>query len=168
MDQDWTLKFSANQILLRFDVAPGLPPVRADSFRLEQVMYNLLDNARKYTPLGGTVTVTARLPGSNPTENKLQPVAGNANGDGCEDQVEIRVSDTGSGIPAADLPHIFERFYRADKARSRALGGTGLGLTIVKHLIQLHGGTVRAESAYGKGTSVIVRLPLEPINEARP
>jgi signal transduction histidine kinase len=72
---------------------------------------------------------------------------------------EIRVIDTGSGIPPMDLPHIFERFYRADKARSRALGGTGLGLSIVKHIVQLHGGTVRAESEIGVGSTFVIRLP---------
>lgn len=150
MEQDWTLKFSTNQVRLRFNSGAEIPPLQADAFRLEQVMYNLLDNARKYTPPGGEVTVTARR---------------------CDDEVEIRVGDTGSGIPKSDLAHIFERFYRADKARSRALGGTGLGLTIVKHIVHLHGGTVRAESVYGKGTTVIIRLPLsapaEPAEEAQ-
>ena len=72
----------------------------------------------------------------------------------------IRVSDTGVGIPAEDLPHIFDRFYRVDKARSRETGGTGLGLSIVKQFVLLHGGAINAESTVGKGTTFIIELPL--------
>jgi len=71
----------------------------------------------------------------------------------------LRVEDTGVGIPPADLPHIFERFYRADKARSRERGGTGLGLSIVKHIVQSHGGSVSAQSKYGSGTAIILTWP---------
>jgi signal transduction histidine kinase len=74
--------------------------------------------------------------------------------------MEVWVKDTGQGVLSTDLPHIFERFYRADKARSRELGGTGLGLSIVKHIAQAHGGTVEAESTFGKGMTVRLRIPL--------
>jgi two-component system phosphate regulon sensor histidine kinase PhoR len=93
----------------------------------------------KYTDAGGRIGVRAHLVGG---------------------QLELRIADSGRGIPPADLPHIFERFYRADKARSREQGGTGLGLSIVKHIVQSHGGSVAAESTYAKGTTIIVRLPL--------
>lgn len=102
-------------------------------------MSNLIDNAIKYTQAGGAVMVRAR---------------------GINGEVEIRVEDNGPGIPAADLPRIFERFYRADKARSREHGGTGLGLSIVKHIVLAHGGTVKAESEVGKGTAIILSLPM--------
>jgi len=113
--------------------------VQADHDRLVQVLINLVDNAVKYTPAGGAVTVRAR-----PT------------GDG---RVEVSVSDTGVGIPRADLPRITERFYRVDKARSRELGGTGLGLAIVKHLVLAHGGDLAIDSEEGRGTTVRVLLP---------
>jgi signal transduction histidine kinase len=103
----------------------------------------------KYSPAEGVVTVHA---------SRIPPLV-----DGSEDEgvkwVELSVEDRGSGIPREDLPHIFQRFYRADKARSRELGGTGLGLAIVKHIAQAHGGSVRAESEVGRGTKVTVRLP---------
>ena len=112
----------------------------ADPQRLEQVLHNLLENAVKFTESGGSILLRAAA---------------------CNGDMEVRVEDSGQGIPPADLPHIFERFYRADKARSRELGGTGLGLSIVKHIIQLHGGSVAAESKYGKGTTIILHLPLD-------
>ncbi len=140
---DWTLKFQAAGIRFLLELGAGLPGIRGDAFRLEQVFNNLLENALKYTPAGGCVMVSA---------TRAVMSDGGA-------ELEIRVADTGSGIPAADLPHIFERFYRADKARSRALGGTGLGLSIVKHIIQSHNGSVHAESRVGEGSTFILRLP---------
>ena len=138
---DWSQRSAAKQIALTADIAPGLPQISADVFRLEQVLGNLIDNAIKYTNSGGRVAVRAAA---------------------SRDGVEICVEDSGLGIPAADLPRIFERFYRADKGRSREHGGTGLGLSIVKHIVLAHGGTVRAESELGKGTSVIFQLPKNP------
>ena len=75
-------------------------------------------------------------------------------------QIQIRVADTGAGIPEKDLPRLTERFYRVDKARSRDLGGTGLGLAIVKHIVQAHGGELKITSEINKGTTVAVRLPM--------
>ena len=108
------------------------PQVLADRGRLEQVLVNLLDNAIKYIPEKGTITVSATDTGS---------------------MVKVAVNDTGVGIPPKDLPRLFERFYRVDTARSREQGGTGLGLSIVKHIVQIHGGTISVESSHGKGST---------------
>ena len=115
--------------------------VNGDTLKLQQVLYNIIDNAIKYTPRGGEVHCALNRSGKNAV---------------------IRVSDTGVGIPAEDLPHIFDRFYRVDKARSRETGGTGLGLSIVKQFVNLHGGTIDAKSTFGKGTTFIIELPLAP------
>ena len=103
------------------------------------MVYNIIDNAIKYTPRGGEVHCTLSRSGR---------------------RAVIRVADTGVGIPEQDLPHIFDRFYRVDKARSRETGGTGLGLSIVKQFVLLHGGTIDAKSAPGKGSTFIIELPL--------
>ena len=140
--RDWAMRSVAKQIALTAEIAPGVPVISADAFRLEQVMGNLIENAIKYTNHGGSVTVRAAA---------------------ADDGVEIRVEDTGLGIPATDVPRIFERFYRADKGRSREHGGTGLGLSIVKHIVLAHGGNVHAESEQGRGTSIVIRLPKTPL-----
>jgi two-component system phosphate regulon sensor histidine kinase PhoR len=113
----------------------------ADSEAARQILDNLVDNALKYTPAGGHIWVRWRAE---------------------DDEVVLEIEDTGIGIPEIDLPRIFERFYRADKARSRELGGTGLGLSIVKHLVQAMHGSVRATSRPGLGTMFHVRLPRAP------
>ncbi|MEA3209371.1 MAG: two-component system, OmpR family, phosphate regulon sensor histidine kinase PhoR [Chthoniobacter sp.] len=138
---DWKGRAEAKKVTLTLEAAPELPPLEADPRRLEQVVTNLLENAIKYTEEGGQIRITAVAIG---------------------EEIELRVADTGIGIPPADLPHIFERFYRADKSRTREHGGTGLGLSIVKHIVQIHGGSVKAESTYGKGTVISLRLPLKP------
>ncbi|MBC8081252.1 MAG: HAMP domain-containing protein [Gorillibacterium sp.] len=119
--------------------------LEADEDRLRQIMLNLLSNGIGYTPEGGEIHVKAE---------SVLPLH-----DG-EEWVRITVSDTGIGIPARDLPRIFERFYRVDKARSRMSGGTGLGLSIVKHLVELQGGYIRVESILGTGSSFIIELPV--------
>jgi len=136
--RDWEKRFEVRQLKSHLDVPGNLPLLEADENRLQEVIYNLLDNAVKYSQPGGTVSLGAAVAG---------------------DRVRITVADQGIGIRPADLPRIFERFYRADKARSRELGGTGLGLSIVKHIVQLHGGAVEAESEPGKGTTISVLIP---------
>lgn len=119
---------------------PGAPAtVHGDRARIEQVIMNLLSNAIKYTPDGGTITV------STGRQNQ---------------QVWVQVRDNGIGIPEKDLPRLFERFYRVDKARSRQSGGTGLGLSIAQEILRLHNGEITIDSVYGQGTTVTVRLPV--------
>ncbi len=124
---------------LSLEIDPALPAVFADPLKLGQVMENLVSNAVKYTPQGSRIVLAART-------DRV-------------DTVEFSVRDDGPGIPAEDLPHVFERFYRVDKGRSREKGGTGLGLSIVKHIVQLHGGRVWAESRVGEGTCFFFTLP---------
>ena len=138
-------------IALSGDMAPDTPPIDADEDRLQQALVNLVDNAIKYTPRGGQVTVSARA-----AETTRSSDGGTAPPNGF---VELAVSDTGIGVPAEDLPRLTERFYRVDKARSHELGGTGLGLAIVKHIVQAHGGWMRIESELGRGTTVRLYLP---------
>lgn len=124
-------------VTLTNDVPPDLR-LECDPGQIEQVIYNLVSNGIQYTPAGGSVTVS---------------------GWADEESVFMRVTDTGIGIPAADLPRVFERFYRVDKARSRATGATGLGLSIVKHIVDAHRGKVSVESEPGAGASFTVELP---------
>jgi two-component system phosphate regulon sensor histidine kinase PhoR len=131
----------AGRVTLTTDVARDLPAVRGDHDRLAQILINLVDNAVKHTPAGGSVAVRAST-----------TVGGRV--------VAVDVSDTGLGIPPADLPRITERFYRVDKARSRELGGTGLGLAIVKHLVIAHGGELTIDSTLGQGTTVRFTIPV--------
>ena len=117
-------------------------PCTGDAVRLEQVFLNLLENALKYGNRPG-LTVTFRIGRSGP-------------------DVHVEVSDNGPGIPYEDQEHIFERFYRVHKHRSRDSGGTGLGLSIVKNVVAAHGGTVSVKSTPGEGSAFLVRLPLKP------
>jgi len=122
--------------------------IEADEDRFRQIMINLLSNAITYTPEGGVVKII------------VQPFSTGHDTSTENQKVRIIVKDTGMGIPKKDIPRIFERFYRVDKARSRSSGGTGLGLSIVKHLIELHHGSVKVESTVGVGTSFIIELPM--------
>ncbi len=119
--------------------APEEVFVDADRNRLTQVGMNLVDNALRHTPTGGTVSIEVARE---------------------DDSAILRVRDTGSGIPYHDLPHIFERFYVVDRSRSREHTGTGLGLSIARHLVEMHGGSLTAQSVYGRGATFVCRLPL--------
>jgi two-component system, OmpR family, phosphate regulon sensor histidine kinase PhoR len=132
-------------------VENDLPAVLGDEDRLTQVMSNLLDNAVKYTPERGTITVAAH------------PVSDDAEQPALVTAVELSVTDTGIGIPEQDRPRVFERFYRVDKARSRELGGTGLGLAIVRHIVEGQGGRVWVETNTPTGSRFVVRLPVPQI-----
>jgi two-component system OmpR family sensor kinase/two-component system sensor histidine kinase BaeS len=156
-------------------VAPdGLPQIDADPQRLAQVLANLVANALRYTPSGGMITLEAttdhRPPATNPEgdkEPKRQGELSNAalfvspspGFTGAQSSVVFRVSDTGQGVAADDLPHIFDRFYRADRSRTRGGGGAGLGLAIAKQIVAAHGGAIWAESEEGCGTTISVELP---------
>jgi signal transduction histidine kinase len=117
--------------------------ILGDEDRLKQLALNLVDNGIKYTPPGGVVKLSLSQDSQ---------------------WAQITVSDTGVGIPAEDIPHIFERFYRVDKARSRAQGGSGLGLAIAKWVAQAHGGNIQVDSVVGQGTTFRVNLPLYKVS----
>lgn len=127
------------KITVHMNIEQGLY-VEADEDRLRQIIMNLLSNGINYTPEGGRVSIKIEGKG--------------------EDHIHIEISDSGIGIPKKDLPRIFERFYRVDKARSRSSGGTGLGLSIVKHLVELHKGTISVTSTVGSGSTFIIELPV--------
>jgi two-component system phosphate regulon sensor histidine kinase PhoR len=145
--RDWEKKFAEKELHVVVDLAPDAATIRADETRLQEVLYNLVDNAVKYSRTGAEIRLHAQRR---------------------DGQVALSVSDTGIGIGNEDLPRIFERFYRVDKARSSELGGTGLGLSIVKHIAQLHGGRVEAESQIGRGTTIRVLLPAVLSENASP
>jgi two-component system sensor histidine kinase BaeS len=126
-------------VAVRSDVPLGLPRLDVDPDRLRQIVQNLVENAVRYTPAGGEIRVTMRA--ADP------------------DAIRIAVSDTGVGVAEADLPHIFRHFYRADQSRARTSGGTGLGLAMVKSLVEAHGGRVSVESAAGRGSTFTVTFP---------
>jgi two-component system sensor histidine kinase VicK len=125
--------------IIEYFPSTSIPDIYADRDRIEQVITNIVSNAIKYTPDGGNIQMFA----------------------GClYNEVYIKIKDNGIGINKEDLPRVFERFYRVDKARSREHGGTGLGLAIAKNFVELHGGTIKITSKAGKGTEVLIKLPI--------
>ena len=142
--QDVTLNFEqqakAKEIDLKVEVARSLPLVKGDIALIERVLSNLIENAIEYTPSGGIVGVAIKA--DNP-------------------EVKISVYDTGPGIAEEDLPHIFDRFYRAEKSRSRKTGGTGLGLAIAKKILELHDQEIAVRNRASRGTEFYFSLPVE-------
>ncbi len=136
------------QIALISKLAPDLPPIQADAHRIQQVLLNLLANAIRHTPPHGSISVSA-----TPT---------------AEDEIEIRICDTGSGIPPGELDHVFDRFYRVGQAREASGGGAGLGLSIAKALVEAHGGRIRAENAPAGGACFEVVLPCHASRDEDP
>ncbi|WP_066366565.1 ATP-binding protein [Neobacillus fumarioli] len=127
-----------NEISLSAELENAIPAISLDPDRIEQVLTNLIDNAMRHTPKGGTILITVTLD---------------------QKGITIKVKDSGSGIPEEDLPFVFERFYKADKARTRGKSGTGLGLAIAKNIIEAHNGTISVQSKYGQGTTFAFWLP---------
>jgi len=138
-------------VTLALDLPADLPPAMADWRRITQVLSNLLTNALRHTPEGGCVTMSGQF---RPTPGK--------------GRIVVTVADTGTGIPPEDLPYIFERFWRGERSRSRAGGGTGLGLAIARQLVEMHGGTVRVESAPGCGSRFQFTLPVVEADTEHP
>ncbi|MCS7039817.1 MAG: HAMP domain-containing histidine kinase, partial [Caldilineales bacterium] len=126
-------------LTMHLEADAALPTIHVDPERMMQVLNNLVTNAIRFTPAGGRITLAAAAD---------------------TDRVYLRVSDTGVGIPAADLPYVFERFYRGDKARHTATGESGLGLAIARSLVEAHGGTIAVASEEGKGTTFTITLPM--------
>lgn len=133
------LEAAKHKMEMTLDTSEDLPMIEGDKSRIEQVILNIVSNAVRYTPEGGRIVISAKK---------------------AEDKVDIKVEDNGIGVPEEDLPHIFERFYRVDKARSRSMGGTGLGLAISREIVVRHGGTITIQSQLGRGTAVTVTLPV--------
>ncbi len=126
-------------VIVDASAEPGVAAVQVDARQISRVLANLVDNAVRHTPPGGAVRV------------RIQPAASG---------MQVHVADTGAGIAAEDLPHVFERFYRGEKSRSRATGGSGLGLAIAKAIVEAHGGRIWVESQPGHGARFVFTLPL--------
>ena len=130
---------ASHGIGLTLDLAPDLPPVDVDPQRMQQVLGNLVANSLRYTPAGGRIDLRASISAGN---------------------VTIAISDTGRGIAPEDLTHIFDRFWRGDRSRTRQGGGAGLGLAIARQLVEAHGGRIAAASRLGHGTTIMIELPI--------
>jgi signal transduction histidine kinase len=156
----------ARKLELGLELFAGLPPTIADAQRVQQILWNLLSNSIKFTPKGGRVVVRTR-----PAVDGEAQGAPGGEGDGDVKTaarrrwIEIEVEDTGEGIPDDFMPHIWERFRQADSTATRRHGGLGIGLSLVKELVEAHGGRIEAASREGHGSRFTVRLPVIRLDE---
>ena len=138
----WQPQSQTRQVKLSLKLSADLPDMNLDRMRMSQALGNVLSNAIHYTEASGNIVLRARLES--------------------DEALAVSIIDDGIGIYAADLPHVFDRFYRADRSRSRGMGGTGLGLAITQAIVEAHGGTITITSdGLGQGASVTIRLPLK-------
>jgi two-component system phosphate regulon sensor histidine kinase PhoR len=150
-----------SELTLKLELGGDLPRVQADGERVKQILANLLHNAIKFTPAGGSVTLRAGRAAGGRSGGRTRWAPANESG---REELEIAIADTGIGIPPDDLTRVFERFYKTD--RSRSSGGTGLGLAIAKHLVQAHGGRIWAEHNSPRGSVFCFTLPVETVAQA--
>ena len=139
-----------SELVLKWEIPEALPKVSVDQQLFMQVLVNLIDNAIKYTPDGGTITVSAEISTSETFEGSNIT----------SEEIIVHIQDTGIGIPMESQPRVFERFYRVDKGRAREMGGTGLGLAITKHIVLCHNGQIWMESTLGEGSVFHVAIPV--------
>jgi signal transduction histidine kinase len=152
----------ARRLDLRLELAGRLPPTIADAQRFQQILWNLLSNSIKFTPKGGSVVVRTRLAERAEASEAPDGDGGAAKG---TRWIEVEVEDTGGGIPADFMPHIWERFRQADSTATRRHGGLGIGLSLVKELVEAHGGQIKAVSEEGRGSRFTVSLPVITLDE---
>jgi signal transduction histidine kinase len=136
-----SMQASSRKVRLEGSVDDAIPPLYLDVRRVQRVLYNLIQNSIRYTPPDGSIMVKARDGGS---------------------EVQVEITDTGTGILEEDMPHIFQKFYRADDARSRDSGGAGLGLAIARGIVEAHGGRIWVRTQAGEGSTFAFTLPKNP------
>jgi two-component system OmpR family sensor kinase/two-component system sensor histidine kinase BaeS len=151
---------AAQNVALHVDMPDDLPPIDADPQRMAQVLSNLVANALRHTPPGGAITLSVQSYTNDRQKSASAPTAIQSTIDTFPAAIIFRVCDTGKGIAPEHLPHIFDRFWRTDRSRTRESGGAGLGLAIVRQIVIAHRGVVWAESVEGQGTAVSVALPV--------